>query len=355
MPAISLESFCSDLDKIHEESLVELKALKSGVELEEFRVRIFGKKGRLTEKLKELKDVPKDKKSDAGKKAHQIKSSLNDEFSKLKEKILQKELNEELASEKINLSLPGRVNFESSLHPVTNVENELVSIFKSFGFTVEIGPEAETEFHNFDALNIPKNHPSRTMQDTFYLDVSSLLLRTHTSPVQIRTMLSQEAPIRMICPGRVYRSDYDQTHSPMFHQLEGLVIDQDVFMGDLKGILEAMFERFFNSQMELRFRPSYFPFTEPSAEVDMECIFCKNSSSSSCSVCRGSGWIEIGGCGMVDPEVLKAVDYDTESLRGFAFGMGIERMTMLKYGVSDLRSFYESDNKFLKQFSEQGI
>ena len=245
--------------------------------------------------------------------------------------------------------MPAHPVEHSHSHPIQFVQDEIVTIFEHTGFVVEIGPELEHTFYNFDALNMPENHPARRMQDTFYVkDHPELVLRTHTSPVQIRTMLAQKPPIRMISPGRVYRSDYDPTHSPMFHQIEGLLVDQDVFMGDLKGILEHMIREFFGASLRVRLRPSFFPFTEPSAEFDMECAFCKGAG---CRVCKKTGWIEIGGCGMVDPEVFKSVDYEIGKYRAFAFGMGIERMAMLKYGINDIRAFYESDYRFISQFS----
>jgi phenylalanyl-tRNA synthetase alpha chain len=254
-----------------------------------------------------------------------------------------------LEEERIDVTLAGRPVQCRNEHPVQTTIGELSQIFERCGFVTELGPEVEHEFFNFDALNIPASHPSRALQDTFYIKGHpDLVLRTHTSPVQIRAMLSKEPPIRMICPGRVFRADYDATHSPMFHQIEGLLVDTDVQMGDLKGTLSTMVKEFFRVELKVRLRPSFFPFTEPSAEIDIQCPFCQGKG---CKTCKTSGWVEIGGCGMVDPEVFKAVGIDPEKYRGFAFGMGIERMTMLKYGVNDLRTFYESDFSFISQFS----
>jgi phenylalanyl-tRNA synthetase alpha chain len=257
------------------------------------------------------------------------------------------EISARLSRETIDVTLPGRRSVRGSLHPVSLVTDDIVDIFSRLGFSVEEGPEIEKDFYNFEALNIPKDHPARDMQDTFYIN-DDLVLRTHTSPVQIRTMLKQPPPIRIIAPGTVYRRDSDLTHSPMFHQIEGFLVDERVTFGDLKGILTHFLNEYFGTGLQVRFRPSFFPFTEPSAEVDIACVICGGSG---CRVCGGTGWLEILGCGMIDPEVFAAVSYDAKKYSGFAFGMGLERIAMLKYGVSDLRLFFENDIRFLKQFS----
>jgi phenylalanyl-tRNA synthetase alpha chain len=316
--------------------------------IEALRVKYLGKSGVISEQMKLLGKIEPEKRKEAGARINAIKAMAEKSITEHLEKIQNAELDAQIQRERIDVTLPGVQLQRGYEHPVWKVQTELVEIFHKCGFVVELGPEVEHEFFNFDALNMPKNHPARAMQDTFYIAGSSdLVLRTHTSPVQIRTMLMQKPPIRMICPGRVYRSDYDPTHSPMFHQIEGLLIDKNVVMGDLKGLLDHMVKEFFGESLGVRLRPSFFPFTEPSAEVDMACVFCNQKG---CKTCKQTGWIEIGGCGMVDPEVFKAVDLNPEEWAGFAFGMGLERMTMLKYGVNDLRAFYESDQRFLKEF-----
>jgi len=317
--------------------------------IENLRVEWMGKKGHISSRLKTLGTVPDTERKTLGQKINELKTKVESSLETKHQNLLKKSLDEQLQKERIDVTLPGVQVARGYEHPVWKVQTELVEIFSKCGFVVELGPEVEHEFFNFDALNMPKNHPARAMQDTFYVaGEKELVMRTHTSPVQIRTMLMQAPPIRMVCPGRVYRSDYDPTHSPMFHQIEGLLVDKDVVMGDLKGLLDHMVKEFFGASLGVRLRPSFFPFTEPSAEVDMACVFCNQKG---CRTCKGTGWIEIGGCGMVDPEVFKAVELDPQEWSGFAFGMGLERMTMLKYGVSDLRAFFESDQRFLKEFS----
>lgn len=317
--------------------------------IENLRVEWMGKKGHIPAKLKTLGSVPDTERKALGAKINELKTKVESGLEAKHKNLLKKSLDEQLLKERIDVTLPAVKVLQGFEHPVWKVQTELVEIFSKCGFVVEMGPEVEHEFFNFDALNMPKNHPARAMQDTFYIaGEKDLVMRTHTSPVQIRTMLLQKPPIRMICPGRVYRSDYDPTHSPMFHQIEGLLVDKDVVMGDLKGLLDHMVKEFFGASLGVRLRPSFFPFTEPSAEVDMACVFCNQKG---CRTCKGTGWIEIGGCGMVDPEVFKAVDLNPEEWSGFAFGMGLERMTMLKYGVNDLRAFFESDQRFLREFT----
>lgn len=309
----------------------------------------LSKKGALTEILKNLGSLSAEEKPRVGQVANDVRTSLSFELDRMRAKLKGAALDAKLVQEKIDVTLAGRSTGQTFEHPVRIVMNELVEIFGRCGFVPEWGPEVEHEFFNFDALNIPRHHPARTMQDTFYIKGSeSVVLRTQTSPVQIRSMLLKQPPLRIIAPGRVYRSDYDATHSPMFHQVEGLLVDENVHMGHLKGILEVLVKEFFGTSLAVRLRPSFFPFTEPSAEVDMQCCFCEGKG---CKVCKTTGWVEIGGCGMVDPEVFKGVNVDIEKYRGFAFGMGVERMTMLKYGVHDLRSFFESDHRFVSQFA----
>ncbi len=336
----------SDLSRLFETQLAAAGDLPA---IEHLRVEWMGKKGHLSAQMRTLGSVPEAERKALGQKINEVKTQIETQIE-AKFLLLQKvALDEQLQKERIDVTLPGVKLQQGFEHPVWKVQTELVQIFSKCGFVVEMGPEVEHEFFNFDALNMPKNHPARAMQDTFYIaGEKELVMRTHTSPVQIRTLLLQKPPIRMICPGRVYRSDYDPTHSPMFHQIEGLLVDKDVVMGDLKGLLDHMVKEFFGASLGVRLRPSFFPFTEPSAEVDMACVFCNQKG---CKTCKGTGWIEIGGCGMVDPEVFKAVDLNPEEWSGFAFGMGLERMTMLKYGVNDLRAFYESDQRFLREFT----
>ncbi len=278
--------------------------------------------------------------------ANEVKEQLETLIESRLVEVRAQELNRRLKDEAIDVTLPGRTRFAGSKHPITLVTEEIVEIFSALGFGVAEGPEVEKDFYNFEALNIPKDHPARDMQDTFYIS-EDVVLRTHTSPVQIRTMLNQQPPVRVIAPGTVYRRDSDITHSPMFHQIEGFLVDRQVSFGDLKGVLTTFITRFFGAGVGVRFRPSFFPFTEPSAEVDIQCVICGGKG---CRVCKNSGWLEILGSGMIDPEVFKSVHYDPEIYSGFAFGMGLERIAMLKYGVNDLRLFFENDIRFLKQF-----
>jgi phenylalanyl-tRNA synthetase alpha chain len=278
--------------------------------------------------------------------ANEVKDRLEAAFSARLESLRNELMQKKLSSEQIDVTLPGRKGMVGYRHPITQVTEEIVEIFAALGFGVAEGPEIEKDFYNFEALNIPKDHPARDMQDTFYVS-DDVVLRTHTSPVQIRTMLEQKPPVRVVAPGTVYRRDSDLTHSPMFHQIEGFLVDRHVSFGDLKGILTTFVNEFFGQNIDVRFRPSFFPFTEPSAEVDIQCVICGGDG---CRVCSQTGWLEILGSGMIDPEVFKSVDYDPEEFSGFAFGMGIERIAMLKYGVNDLRLFFENDMRFLKQF-----
>ena len=329
-----------------EELLLEIENSKNLNELYQVKVKYLGKKGIISVLNKNLKDIDEKNRVEFGKKIHEVRVRFEECYSKKENELKEKEKKQKLNSEKIDISLPGFTLKYGSLHPLTMVYNEIVDIFTSMGFEVATGPEIESDFYNFEALNIPKAHPARDMQDTFYIS-EEVLLRTHTSPVQIRTMLAQKPPVKIIAPGKVYRCDQDVTHTPMFHQVEGLLVDEKVTFGDLKGTLTLFIKRLFGDDVPVRFRPSFFPFTEPSAEVDMGCVIC---GSKGCRVCKNTGWLEILGCGMVHPNVFKAVNYDSERYRGYAFGMGIERITMLKYSINDLRLFFENNLKFLKQF-----
>jgi len=324
----------------------EIEACESLDALYQVKVKYLGKKGLISGLNKQLKDVPNENKKEFGMKIGQLRNDFEELHNKKEDALKRKELDEKLKSEFLDITMDGLPFEAGSIHPVNRVYNEMVDIFTSMGFEVAMGPEIESDFHNFEALNIPKEHPARDMQDTFYIS-DEQLLRTHTSPVQIRTMLQGKPPVKVIAPGKVYRCDSDLTHTPMFHQVEGLLVDENITFGDLKGTLTLFIQRMFGSDIPVRFRPSFFPFTEPSAEVDMGCVMCGGEG---CRVCSGTGWIEILGCGMVDPEVYKHVNYDPEKYSGYAFGMGIERITMLKYGIGDLRSFFENNLKFLKQF-----
>ncbi|MFA5627786.1 MAG: phenylalanine--tRNA ligase subunit alpha [Thiohalomonadaceae bacterium] len=314
--------------------------------LDQVRVHYLGKKGALTEHMKQLGKLSPDERPKVGAQINIIKEQVQQAIEERKLALQQAVLEARLSSESIDVTLPGRGQYSGGLHPVTRVLSRIEALFTQLGFTVEEGPEVEDDFHNFEALNIPPTHPARAMHDTFYFDAGTLL-RTHTSPVQIRAMEKQQPPLRLIAPGRVYRCDYDQTHSPMFHQVEGLMVDEDVSFADLKGVLDDFLRNFFEGDFKVRFRPSYFPFTEPSAEVDVQCVMC---SGRGCRSCKQTGWLEVGGCGMVHPHVFKAVGIDSERYTGFAFGMGVERLAMLRYGVNDLRLFFENDLRFLEQF-----
>jgi phenylalanyl-tRNA synthetase alpha chain len=318
----------------------------SETSLQDVRVRFLGKKGELTAIMKEMGRLTPEERPVLGALANRVKEELDALFASRQQTIRETEIARRLASERIDVTLPGRCPFVGTRHPITLVTEEISEIFSSLGFGIEEGPEVEKDFYNFEALNMPKDHPARDMQDTFYIS-DDVVLRTHTSPVQIRTMLRQAPPVRVIAPGTVYRRDSDITHSPMFHQIEGFLVDRHVTFGDLKGILTAFVTQMFGKNVGVRFRPSFFPFTEPSAEVDIQCVICGGRG---CRVCKNSGWLEILGSGMIDPEVFRAVNYDPEVYSGFAFGMGLERIAMLKYGVNDLRLFFENDLRFLKQF-----
>ncbi|MCK5877433.1 MAG: phenylalanine--tRNA ligase subunit alpha [Candidatus Marithrix sp.] len=316
-------------------------------ELEKLRVHFLGKKGELTQKLKQVGKLPSAQRPQAGQDINKAKKILADTIENRKKVLQTMAMDAKLIKEQIDVTLPGRGQSMGGLHPITQTLQRIKNLFAQIGFNVEEGPEIEDDYHNFEALNIPKHHPARAMHDTFYFDAHTLL-RTHTSPVQIRVMQEKQPPVRFIAPGRVYRCDSDLTHTPMFHQVEGLMIDENVSFADLKGMLDDFLKRFFERDLQVRFRTSYFPFTEPSAEVDVQCVTCGGSG---CRVCKGSGWLEVLGCGMVHPNVLNAVGIDDDKYTGFAFGMGIERFAMLYYGVNDIRLFFENDLRFLRQFN----
>ncbi|RUM85921.1 MAG: phenylalanine--tRNA ligase subunit alpha [Candidatus Thioglobus sp.] len=324
-----------------------MAAAESLKELDDLRVKFLGKKGELTALLKGLGRLSKEERPKMGEAINQAKVNLQNLLTDRKNHLETLELERRLLKEKIDVSLPGRNVEMGGLHPVTITLNRIQSLFAKNGFEVEVGPEIEDDFHNFTALNIPEHHPARAMHDTFYFDESTVL-RTHTSPVQIRTMENKKPPLRIIAPGRVYRCDSDITHTPMFHQVEGLIVDKDANFAQLKGLLIDFLRAYFEKEdLQVRFRPSYFPFTEPSAEADIECVICGGEG---CRVCKKTGWLEVLGCGVVHPNVLNSVDVDAEEFTGLAFGMGVERLAMLRYGVNDLRLFFENDIRFLKQF-----
>ncbi|MBO5131218.1 phenylalanine--tRNA ligase subunit alpha [Clostridium sp.] len=332
---------------IKEAAFNEIAAAENSGALEEIRVKYLGKKGELTTILRGMGSLTPEERPVVGKLVNEAKSEVEEKLEEAVKKIKEREKNAKLASEVIDISLPGKRNVIGKRHPLDLTLESMKEIFISMGFTVEDGPEVELDHYNFEALNIPKDHPARSEQDTFYIN-DNIVLRTQTSPIQIRTMENQEPPIKMISPGKVYRSDaVDATHSPIFYQMEGLVIDKGVTFADLKGTLELFAKKMFGDKVVTKFRPHHFPFTEPSAEMDATCFVCEGKG---CRVCKGSGWIEILGCGMVHPNVLRNCGIDPEVYSGFAFGFGVDRMVMLKYGIDDIRALYESDMRFLNQF-----
>jgi phenylalanyl-tRNA synthetase alpha chain len=326
--------------------LEELKSSHSLTELHQLKIKYLGKKGLVTTRLKSLSSVPPELRPAYGKAVNEIKNFAEEEL-KQRETLLKTEAHKRLiVSEAIDITLPGKFTPFGREHPINKVLSEITRIFVSMGFEVAEGPEVELDYYNFEALNIPKDHPARDMQDTFYIS-DDVIMRTHTSPVQVRVMEKRKPPLKIIAPGKVYRCDADICHTPMFHQVEGFMVDTDISFSDLKGVLELFIHRFFSPETPVRFRPSYFPFTEPSAEVDIGCIFC---SGKGCRVCKNTGWLEILGAGMINPRVFEMVGYDPEVYSGFAFGMGVERPAMLKYSIDDIRLFFENDMRFLKQF-----
>ncbi|HLG21112.1 MAG TPA: phenylalanine--tRNA ligase subunit alpha [Bdellovibrionota bacterium] len=343
------------LEQEFDRALAQASSLEG---LEQLRVSVFGKKGTLTQALREVGTLPQEERRKAGERINLLRQKLESQLSDRKQKLEEKSETEAIRQERIDVTLPGRKPLQGKLHPLSLVEDRIVKIFRSLGFSVESGPEIETDYYNFEALNIPADHPARDMQDTFFVE-GGLLLRTHTSPVQIRTMETSAPPIRIVVPGRAFRRDSDATHSPVFHQVEGLCVGPDVSFAHLKGTLEAFVHMMFGPEIGTRFRPSFFPFTEPSAEVDMACGNCRGKG---CRLCKGTGWLEILGCGMVDPNVYQFVGnawksrneeipYDPEKISGFAFGMGIERVAMVLFGIDNIRILYENDTRFLEQFA----
>lgn len=336
------------LDSVVEQAIAAITACQDIRELDDLRVKYLGKKGLLTEQLKALGKLPADQRPQAGQAINEAKRSLSELINQRKESLEHAALNARLEAEAVDVTLPGRQRSRGGLHPVTRTISRISEMFRLVGFDIAQGPEIEDDYHNFEALNIPAHHPARAMHDTFYFD-TGMLLRTHTSPVQIRAMEKEGAPLRVIAPGRVYRCDSDLTHTPMFHQVEGLLVDTDVTFADLKGVLDQFLRAFFEKDdLATRFRPSYFPFTEPSAEVDIQCVLCEGEG---CRVCSHTGWLEVMGCGMVHPEVFRHAGIDNEVFTGYAFGLGVERLAMLRYGVNDLRLFFENDLRFLQQFA----
>jgi phenylalanyl-tRNA synthetase alpha chain len=331
------------LRELEEKALKELENIRTESELEAFRINYLGKKGRLTGIMRRLGSLSPDERPETGKLANSIKRSLAERFEERKRKLASAQSEEKTF---LDVTLPGRQQPLGHLHPISQVISEVCGIFSRMGFRVVKGPNVELDYYNFEALNIPKDHPARDMQDTFYV-AENVVLRTHTSPMQVRVMEAQPPPVSIIAPGKVYRRDSDVSHTPMFHQVEGLLVDENVSFGDLKGTLTSFVHQMFGRETALRFRPSFFPFTEPSAEVDIQCVICKGAG---CRTCSNTGWLEILGAGMVDPEVYGFVGYDPAVYSGFAFGMGMERIAMLKYGIDDIQLFFKNDMRFLQQF-----
>jgi phenylalanyl-tRNA synthetase alpha chain len=333
-----------ELRSLENQAQVEIRQARTDEELERLRVKYLGRKGSLTRILRSLGQLSPESRRQVGEQANRLKEALEESLGQALAAL--KEAAGPAAAPEIDVTLPGRRPPLGRLHPLTTIAREICDIFLHLGFEAVEGPEVELDWYNFEALNLPPDHPARDMQDTFYFN-DRVLLRTHTSPMQIRTMESRQPPVRIIAPGKAYRRDSDLTHTPMFHQVEGLLVDRGVTFADLKGVLTSFVHQMFGPEVGLRFRPSYFPFTEPSAEVDLECVICRGEG---CRVCKVTGWLEILGSGMVHPAVFEAVGYDPETYTGFAFGLGIERIAMLKYGIDDIRLFYENDLRFLRQF-----
>ncbi|MGN0761184.1 MAG: phenylalanine--tRNA ligase subunit alpha [Christensenellales bacterium] len=334
------------IDLLIEGAKQAINACESVVDVNNVKVKFLGKNGELTALLKGMKDVPAEQRPEIGKLVNVARDTIEGLIASKQADLASKELEDKMQRESVDITLDSGVCQRGSLHPTTLVQNQIIDIFTGLGFSIAQGPEIELDFFNFQALNIPKDHPARDMQDTFYIS-DDMLLRTHTSPVQVRTMTSQKPPIRIICPGKVYRPDDDATHSPMFQQIEGLVVDKNITLCDLKGILEKFAQQLFDSNTKTRLRPSYFPFTEPSVEVDVTCSVCHGKG---CRICKGTGWIEILGAGIVNPKVLDNCGIDSKEYSGFAFGLGIERIAMIKYGIPDMRILFDNDVRFLKEF-----
>ncbi len=335
-----------ELELLRDQAEAELGKAGSEEEIQAIRTRYLGRKGLLTGLLRNIAHVAPEDRPGFGKECNELKEAISSKVDQVLDRLVSSQREQAILREQIDVTLPGRAVRQGRLHPVTQIRDEICRIFAGLGFSVVEGPEIELDYYNFEALNIPKDHPARDMQDTFYVE-DNIVLRTHTSPVQVRIMEKTRPPVRILSPGRVYRRDSDVSHTPMFHQIEGLLVDRGVSFGDLKGVLTVFLRQMFGDDTALRFRPSFFPFTEPSAEVDIRCVMC---SGRGCRVCGQSGWLEILGSGMVDPEVFKNVGYDPEEFTGFAFGLGLERIAMLKFGISDIRLFFENDLRFLEQF-----
>ena len=333
-----------NIENIRSEALSALENASTAEEIEAIATRYLGRKGFVTQYLRNISALPQEERPEAGKKANQVKKLLEQAVKTAEERVAAAREASEAGG--IDVTLPGRPTPRGTLHPITRINRRICEIFGRMGFDIAEGPEVESDYYNFEALNIPRNHPARDMQDTFYVS-DNIVLRTHTSPIQVRIMEQYAPPIRIVAPGKVYRCDSDLTHTPMFHQVEGLLVDETVSFGDLKGVLTEFVQQVFDTETSLRFRPSFFPFTEPSAEVDIRCVMCRGRG---CKVCSQTGWLEVLGCGMVHPAVFENVGYDTRRYSGFAFGMGVERIAMLKYGINDIRLFFESDERFLRQF-----
>lgn len=341
-----------ELDRLVADATTAIASASDQRDLDSLRVRYLGKKGAVTALLKELGRLPPDQRPAMGQAVNAAKETLAQQIDHRQRELEKSTIARQLREQRIDVTLPGRKPMTGGLHPVTLTIERIQRFFSGLGYLVAEGPEIEDDFHNFEALNIPEEHPARAMHDTFYFS-DGLLLRTHTSPVQIRTLQQQPPPLRIIAPGRVYRCDSDITHSPMFHQVEGLCVDSAISFADLRGTLSVFLQDFFEREdLATRFRPSYFPFTEPSAEVDIQCVQCGGKG---CRVCKNTGWLEVMGCGMVHPNVLAQVGVDSERYQGFAFGLGVERMAMLRFGVNDLRLFFENDQRFLAQFGQTGV
>jgi phenylalanyl-tRNA synthetase alpha chain len=341
------------LETLQGEVLDRIQQSASEAEIEQLRVEVLGRKGRLTLLLRGLKDLPAEERPRTGEQLNQLRREIEERLDARLGVVKAQSKAQGLKKDKIDITLPGSRWERGGSHPLTLVIDEIIDIFAGMGFEIARGPDIEDDYHNFEALNIPQDHPARDMQDTFFV-ANGRLLRTHTSPVQIRTMESRKPPLQVIVPGAVYRHDDDATHSPMFHQVEGFMVDENISFADLKGVLTHFLRQIFQRDAGVRFRPSFFPFTEPSAEIDIQCVICDGGGSTksgqTCRVCKASGWLEILGAGMIDPAVFKFVGYDPEKVSGFAFGMGVERIAMLKYGIEDIRMFFQNDLRFLKQF-----
>ncbi len=341
------------LAAFQEEMRERIKRSVTEQNIEELRVEYLGRKGKLTLKLRSLKDVPPEERPQVGEQLNRLRVWFEEELDSWLRDFKARKNERILTEEHTDITLPGNRLERGQLHPITLVLDEITDVFASMGFEIARGPDIEDDYHNFEALNIPKDHPARDMQDTFFVS-EEFLLRTHTSPVQIRVMENRKPPLQIIVPGAVYRHDDDATHSPIFHQVEGFMVDHHITFGDLKGVLQHFLRQVFLEDTPVRFRPSFFPFTEPSAEVDIGCLFCtglgRSANGQGCRVCKGTGWLEILGSGMIDPQVFRFVGYDTDKVSGFAFGMGVERIAMLKFGIEDIRQFYQNDLRFLRQF-----